>query len=382
MRGDGRVWRPSGSRYYHMQISVDGQVIRESTGKTTEEDAIREKNRRLQELLKGDSVPHEDRLTLADLKGLISENYDLRGNRSKDTMLSTWQHLDRFFGEKCRATRIGPRTERYVSQRRGEGAPVSSIRTELALLDRAFTLAVRKKRLSHRARPYIEKPPLDPKAVRRGFFRRETMERLVEHLPPVIADVVLFLFFCPWRVGAVRRLQWRDYSEADKALTLRPELNKTKHELQIPVDAENTPELMAIVERQRVRRRPGCPFIFHGSRCGQGPRFDRRGDRKPCLGDFRKVWDTACEGIGMKGRIPHDLRRSGVKHYIDAGNDPHVVMQWSGHRTMSMLHRYHILDLDDLRRAGRRASQHRGPKETVVRPDFGRTSTELTQSAS
>ena len=67
----------------------------------------------------------------------------------------------------------------------------------------------------------------------------------------------------------------------------------------------------------------------------------------------------------MKGRIPHDLRRSGVKHYIDAGTDPHVVMQWSGHRMMSMLQRYHIIDLADLRRAGRKASDYRGPKEVV-----------------
>jgi integrase len=46
----------------------------------------------------------------------------------------------------------------------------------------------------------------------------------------------------------------------------------------------------------------------------------------------------------MAGRIPHDLRRSGVKHYIDAGVDPHTVMLWSGHRTEATLRRYHIVD--------------------------------------
>src|SRR5262249_47372990 len=51
---------------------------------------------------------------------------------------------------------------------------------------------------------------------------------------------------------------------------------------------------------------------------------------------------------------------------IDAGVDPHTVMQWSGHRTMSMLIRYHIIDLEDLRRAGKRASDYRGPASNVV----------------
>jgi integrase len=83
----------------------------------------------------------------------------------------------------------------------------------------------------------------------------------------------------------------------------------------------------------------------------------------------------------MAGRTPHDLWRSGVKHYIDAGVDPQTVMQWWGHRTMSMLQRYHIIDLDDLRRAGRRASDYRGPKEVVV-PLTSRTGTVQGQQAS
>jgi hypothetical protein len=55
-------------------------------------------------------------------------------------------------------------------------------------------------------------------------------------------------------------------------------------------------------------------------------------------------------------------------------------MKWSGHRTESMLRRYHIIDLDDLRRSGKRASDYRGPKENVIKPDFGRTRTEPAQT--
>ena len=67
----------------------------------------------------------------------------------------------------------------------------------------------------------------------------------------------------------------------------------------------------------------------------------------------------------MAGRIPRDLRRSGVKDYIEAGVDPHTVMQWSGHRTQAMRRRYHVIDLDDLRRAGRKASEY--PRRHVER---------------
>jgi integrase len=74
---------------------------------------------------------------------------------------------------------------------------------------------------------------------------------------------------------------------------------------------------------------------------------------------LRELWQRACTAIGLSGRLVHDLRRSGVKHLIDSGIDPHTVKAFSGHRTPSMLRRCHIIDLDDLRRAAAKASAHR-----------------------
>ena len=83
-------------------------------------------------------------------------------------------------------------------------------------------------------------------------------------------------------------------------------------------------------------------------------------------GIFRKRWARACKAVGLVGRLVHDLRRSGVKHLIDSGVDPHTVMAFSGHRTPSMLRRYHIIDLDDLRQAAERANRYAGPGATVT----------------
>src|SRR5439155_26377325 len=131
-------------------------------------------------------------------------------------------------------------------------------------------------------------------------FRGADGEVLSAALPPDIAGVVTLLFFCPWRDGPAWRLEWRDYSEADHALTLRPELNKTGHELRTPVDDENTPELMAVVERQKARRRPHCGFIFDGRSCGT-LRLAKQGHRRPGLGALQKVGDRARGAIGTMG---------------------------------------------------------------------------------
>ena len=289
------------------------------------------------------------------LYGLLDANYALRRNRSQATMRYSFRHLSDYFGPNVKAMRLGGRLDDYVVHRRAEGAADASIRIELALLDRAFRLAVKKKLLSHRSRPEIEKPGDDPSRVRKGFFTREQVESLAGHLPAPIADVVLFLFISAWRVGEARRIEWRHYSREDAAICLPAEFSKNKRLRLLPI----TGELATIIERRLKARRLDCPFIFH-----------RDGRR---IGDFRKLWTKACTAIGISGRIVHDLRRSGVKHLIDSGVDPHTVMAFSGHRTPSMLRRYHIIDLDDLRRAAERASTYQGRRASVtpLRPESG-----------
>jgi len=53
-------------------------------------------------------------------------------------------------------------------------------------------------------------------------------------------------------------------------------------------------------------------------------------------------------------------------NHTSAGVDPHTVMMFSGHRTASMLKRYHIIALDDLRRAAERGSAYAPGHRAVV----------------
>src|SRR5262249_10832643 len=104
-------------------------------------------------------------------------------------------HLwDRLLGEGTKAVTItSDRLDRYILARQAEGAAVATIRIELALLSKGFTLAVRARKL--RMKPYIPKPEGDPSRVRHGFFTRDQVEALCTHLSPDLADVVQFLFF-------------------------------------------------------------------------------------------------------------------------------------------------------------------------------------------
>jgi integrase len=327
----------------------DGRQVRASTKKTDREAAQAVLDRTLEDVRRGEATPQEHRLRVGDLWDLLRVNYEVNQRRSRSTVGYVFRHVLDYFGPRTKAIRLtSDRLERYVQQRQTEGAAIASINMELAMIGRAFTLAIRAKRIGRNRMPYLPKLTLDPSRVRQGFLTRQEVDTLRQYLPTDLADVVHFLFWSTWRVGEARTLQWRDYDRTDRMLRLRPEHSKNQQPRVLPVEGE----LATVIERRLKVRRLDCPYIFH-----------RNGLR---IGDFRKLWAKACPQAGLSRRIVHDLRRSGVKHLINAGVDPHTVMAFSGHLTPSMLRRYHIIDVADMRRAALKSTAYQGEASTIV----------------
>ena len=69
---------------------------------------------------------------------------------------------------------------------------------------------------------------------------------------------------------------------------------------------------------------------------------------------FNKQWRKARVAAGCPGRIPHDFRRTAVRHLVRAGVPERVAMAMTGHKTRSIFERYNITSPGDLRDAARR----------------------------
>ena len=86
------------------------------------------------------------------------------------------------------------------------------------------------------------------------------------------------------------------------------------------------------------------------------------------IGDFRRVWETACAKCGLAGRIFHDLRRSAVRNLIRSGVQERVAMMISGHKTRSVFDRYNIVSEQDLTDAVRKLQKFQDAAEPACQP--------------
>lgn len=211
-------------------------------------------------------------------------------------------------------------------------------------------------------------PTVRESAPRQGFFEREQYETLSAALPDYLRLPLAIGFFTGMRLGEILALKWDQIDLLADAINLRAGQTKNDDARTIPI----IPQLRALLSNQRTGRQPtDCPYV-----CS---RLDLRGHAVKIEG-FRKAWYSACvkSGLGKmesavdsvtgqtlyqkprgprskpkakmiyRGRLFHDLRRSGVRNLVRAGVSERVAMTISGHKTRSVFERYNITSQKDV----------------------------------
>ncbi len=133
-------------------------------------------------------------------------------------------------------------------------------------------------------------------------------------------------------------LEWR---QIDRAAGVHLEVGSTKTREGRTLFYRVLPKLAALVERQRayttaVEQAMGAivPWVFH-----------RNGH--PIL-SFRTAWGNACIAAGVRGRVPHDFRRTAARRLVRAGVPEVISMKVLGHCTRSIFDRYAIVNGNEL----------------------------------
>jgi integrase len=218
----------------------------------------------------------------------------------------------------------------YVAHRLGQGAARASINHELAILRRAFRLAMRAGEIA--AMSYV--PMLRVSNTRVGFFEREQFEAVLGHLSAELQAPLKFAYGTGWRFGSeVLPLTVTQVDLQAGIVRLEPGTTKSGEGRTFSVTAESRALLQQQLDSIDALKQRGviCPYVFHrpdGSR----------------IKDFRKRWRKACEDAGYPGKLLHDFRRTAVRNLERAGVPRSTAMAMVGHKTESIYRRYAIID--------------------------------------
>jgi integrase len=294
--------------------------------------------------------PDADKTTFEEMVTMLLDDYKLNGRRSATRVGTALVHLREFFAFARVPDITSDRVAAFVRSRQEAEAAPATIAYELACLKRAFTIAIRAGKATHR--PYIPSVTVDN--ARKGFFEPAEFATVEALLPLPLRPYMRFLYLTGWRAGEARGLTWADVNFTSGVVRLEPGTTKNREGREFPFSALKP--LTELLERQRdstkeQERKRECiiPSVFH-----------RNG--KP-IGSYAKSWDTACRKAGLEGRLVHDLRRSAVRNLERAGVSRSVAMKLTGHKTEAVYRRYAITSAADLSEGvAKLAALHTGPQ--------------------
>lgn len=349
MRGLGRIYKRG--NVYWIAYCHRGHEYRESTHETTEAGAGRKLREKWKDLGRGKAAGScEERVTVAELLLDLETDYAVKKRASLPALKSHLPHLLEAF-RYDRAVDIT--TARLNAAVMGWQGTVSdaTINRWMSSLRRAFKLAVSASPKKLSSVPNF--PRLKEHNARQGFFERGEFLALLAQVPDDgLRDFVEWAYWTGMRKGEAAKLTWAALDRETWTLRLHARDTKNGRPRQIVLVGP----LRQIIERRAAVQRADCALIFH-----------RQG--RPLL-EFRKTWRTACAAAGLRGRLFHDFRRTGVRNLIQAGVPRSVAMAISGHKTESVFERYNITSDDDVRNALERVTAYveRLPARRTVVP--------------
>lgn len=361
-RGTGSVYQNKGSSIWCIKFYDRGRPVRESSHSTDRDVAEKLLRRRLAEVMVDAYVPRQNLKTDALIQDVFA---DYRVNGRKSNAEARWRlHLAEYFSRMKACDVKTDRIQCYTQHRLGQGAERATVNRELALLKHALRLAFKAGKL--KTLPFI--PMLKEDNIRRGFLEVDGYARLAIECAKVglwLRGLLECAYSFGFRLGELRSMRVRQVNLLTGTLSLETSKNGEPREVFMTTAVREliTALVMGKKPDQFVFTRDGAP-----------------------IGDFRKTWANVCTAaevgnfhcpncdeviavdseeapyrhcrrewgrsdLKYRGLIFHDLRRCAVRGLMRAGIPQKTAMATTGHVTVSVFNRYHIIAPADLQNA-------------------------------
>ena len=346
--GQGTVYPRKDSSFWWIKYFKDGKAFCESSRSTDRKEA----QKLLSERVHAHEPPNKD--SIGSLLDGLMRHYKMNRPKSYEWCKYVVEATLAPHFRDMKASKLGRRQlEEFVATRHEAGRANATIKNELALLQRSFSLR-------HLPMPKFQKPIVSN--ARQIILTDDEFELLYRNLPDHARIVALFGYETGCRLGEILGLKW------DQADLHGPPGREGIVRLHVGETKNNQGRSIPLTTRLRVA------LLNHSASSSSSPYiFTYRGNQ---LKDIRGAWKTGCEKSGLvdeSGKLLfrfHDLRRTSVTNMTRAGVPETMIMRISGHKTRSVFDRYNIVNEDDLHLAVNRPrvkNQKVSERNTVTR---------------
>ena len=227
----------------------------------------------------------------------------------------------------------------YRDKRLAEGKSANTIRLELSLLSRLFTIAIKEWRVGLLYNPVanIRKPSPGKGRDRRlsPSEEKKLLDECDEHSNPMLGWIARIALHTGMRAGEIKTLTRNQVNLTKRTVLLSDTKNGSAR--LVPLNREAT---TVFQEALNHKVRPvDTDLIFWGEP-------GRDGIRRPY--EFRPAWHRTLKSAKITGFRFHDLRHEAVSRLVELGLGDQEVAAISGHKSMQMLRRYTHLRAEDL----------------------------------
>jgi integrase len=357
--GDGSLFQRGLAWYW--KIRWNGERLVFPTGTRIKSEATDWKKEKLAELLNG-GVPAEKPKASGVLINELLDDYiaylKLKGRKSVDiTEGVVNSRLRPFFGAIGGSKLQTSDLDRYRQQFSPDKQ--STANRHLAYLHAAMTHGWKRqkpRKIQPDDVPHFEMAD-ESKNVRMGFIEEPGYRAILKELPASLKPLFTCAYHVSTRKGELKNILWSQVDLEDEIIVLEHGDTKGKVGRYLPVYGE----MLTALKKQKALRDseyPETEHVFFWQK--EDVVFGHGGTRTVPGGHIKKFdasWKSAVKRAGYPDLLFHDLRRSATRNMRKAGIDQALRMKISGHKTDSMERRYNIVDVQDIKEAGRKMKE-------------------------
>lgn len=286
LRKKGNIW--------HIDKTVAGIKLRESTGETELEAAERYLAIRIQEIRSVEVYGERRERIFDEAAARFIEEYGHK--RSLDRDIDTLKAVMPYIGDLALKKIHSASLDQYIRDRKAAKISAGTLNRDMAVIRRVLKLCVAMWR-DEQGRPWLDNAPLLPTV--QGVKRKSRpisvaeQDKLIKGMPQYLADMALFALHTGLRDQEICGLQWSDEASisgtSETVFIITEERAKNDHERIVPLNSV----ARSIVNRYRYQ----SEFVFHL----KGNRLERMNNR---------AWRKAREAANLADVRVHDLRHT------------------------------------------------------------------------